>query len=54
MCRGIGRTSPSTGIAPGHYLSAALSTPEIYGWDKDGDDVFLYMQLVFGVTLNQR
>lgn len=47
----------SEGQAPrivSHYLSETVPTPEIFGWDKDGNDVFLYMQLVPGVTLGHR
>ncbi|KAI7763754.1 hypothetical protein LZL87_011611 [Fusarium oxysporum] len=35
------------------HLSSVL-VPEIYGWTEDGGEVFLYMQLVEGVTLEKR
>ncbi|KAF4946988.1 hypothetical protein FGADI_10753 [Fusarium gaditjirri] len=35
-----------------HLLSVPV--PEIYGWTEDGGEVFLYMQLVEGVTLEKR
>jgi hypothetical protein len=31
-----------------------VPVPEIYGWRTDGLEVFLYMQLIRGVTLKQR
>lgn len=31
-----------------------IPVPEIYGWVKDGDDVFLFMERVAGVTLESR
>jgi hypothetical protein len=31
-----------------------LPVPEIYGWTTDGDQVFLYMELVEGATLEER
>jgi hypothetical protein len=31
-----------------------VPVPEIYGWRTDGREVFLYMQLIRGVTLKQR
>jgi hypothetical protein len=37
-----------------HYLSESVPMPEVCGWDRDGGDVFLYMQLIDGVTLSQR
>jgi hypothetical protein len=31
-----------------------LPIPEVYGWTHDGDQVFIYMELVQGATLEQR
>ena len=31
-----------------------VPVPEIYGWTHDGDEVFLFMELVHGATLEQR
>ncbi|KAF1828170.1 kinase-like protein [Decorospora gaudefroyi] len=36
-----------------YYLASSVPVPEVYGWDKDGDDVFLYMQLISGVPLDE-
>ncbi|KAF2111749.1 kinase-like domain-containing protein [Lophiotrema nucula] len=37
-----------------YYLHSKVPTPEVFGWDKDGEDVFLYMQLMPGVPLSER
>ncbi|TFK47671.1 hypothetical protein OE88DRAFT_1614720, partial [Heliocybe sulcata] len=34
-----------------HYLKGAVPVPELYGWRHEGKAVFLYMELVQGVTL---
>ncbi|KAL9127267.1 MAG: hypothetical protein Q9217_003826 [Psora testacea] len=36
------------------YLSRDVPVPEIYGWHKDGDETFLYMELIEGDTLEHR
>jgi aminoglycoside phosphotransferase len=36
-----------------YYLASEVPVPEVYGWDKDGDDVFLYMQFISGVRLQE-
>jgi aminoglycoside phosphotransferase len=37
-----------------HYMGDAVPSPEIYGWRTDGDDVFLYIQVIDGgITLEQ-
>jgi hypothetical protein len=30
-----------------------IPVPEVYGWCQDGEEVFIYMELVQGVTLEQ-
>lgn len=35
-----------------HYLGLEFPAPEIYGWLKDGADIFLYMQLIDGEPLD--
>ena len=35
-------------------LDDSVPVPEIYGWDTDGDQVFLYMELIHGITLEER
>ncbi|KAF4443108.1 phosphotransferase family [Fusarium acutatum] len=35
------------------YLPS-VPVPEIYGWTEDGGEIFLYMQLVNGMTLEKR
>ena len=35
-------------------LGDKVPVPEVYGWRVDGPDVFIYMQLVPGVTLKER
>lgn len=37
-----------------HRYLPSVPVPEIYGWIDDGGEVFLYMQLVEGVTLEKR
>jgi hypothetical protein len=37
-----------------HHLGDKIPVPEIYGWQTDGDQTFLYMQLVQGDTLAER
>jgi hypothetical protein len=48
-------------LAEGQYLRTiksclqdTVSVPEIYGWCKDGEDTFIYMQLIPRVTLKER
>ena len=51
---------PEATIAEGQCLWALrrvlphLPVPEIYGWNQDGDNVFLYMELINGVTLEEQ
>lgn len=35
-------------------LGDDIPVPEVYGWRIDGDDVFIYMELIHGVTLKSR
>ncbi|KAL7271649.1 hypothetical protein RUND412_005572 [Rhizina undulata] len=35
-------------------LHGQIPVPEVYGWCKDDNDVFIYMELVHGVTLEER
>ncbi|KAF2183761.1 phosphotransferase enzyme family protein-like protein [Zopfia rhizophila CBS 207.26] len=35
-------------------LPSTVPVPEVFGWCKDGVDTFLYMQLVPGITLDDR
>ncbi len=37
-----------------HHLSKGVPVPEMYGWRKDGDETFLYMELINGDTLERR
>ncbi|KAH7011273.1 kinase-like domain-containing protein [Ilyonectria destructans] len=37
-----------------HQLLPQVLVPEIYGWRQDGDNTFLYMELVQGVTLENQ
>ena len=37
-----------------HFLAQDVPVPEIYGWSKDGDETFLYMELIEGDTLEYR
>ncbi|KAH6618833.1 hypothetical protein C7974DRAFT_400979 [Boeremia exigua] len=34
-------------------LSRVVPVPEVYGWCKDGNQVFIYMELVDGITLEK-
>jgi aminoglycoside phosphotransferase (APT) family kinase protein len=34
-------------------LSEVVPVPEVYGWCKDDDQVFIYMELVDGMTLEK-
>lgn len=51
---------PTVTIAEGqclwslHQLLPQVPVPEIYGWRQDGDNTFLYMELVQGVTLENQ
>lgn len=36
------------------FLPDGFPAPEIYGWRKDGEDVFLYCELLQGQTLQQK
>lgn len=36
-----------------HFLKGGVPVPEIYGWRTDGGEVFLYLQLLRGQTLEQ-
>lgn len=36
------------------YLGDKIPVPEVYGWCQDGEEVFIYMQLIQGSTLEQR
>jgi hypothetical protein len=35
-------------------IGQVVPVPEIYGWQTDGDDTFIYMELIQGDTLEQR
>ena len=35
-------------------LADKVPIPEVYGWAKDGGQVFIYMELVQGVTVQDR
>lgn len=35
-------------------LHGAVPVPEVYGWDTDNGQVFIYMELIHGVTLEDR
>lgn len=35
-------------------LLDTIPVPEVYGWCRDGDEVFIYMQMVRGPTLEAR
>lgn len=35
-------------------LGDQVPIPEVYGWAKDGGQVFIYMELVQGVTIQDR
>ena len=34
-----------------HTLGQQVPVPEVYGWCRDGKEVFIYMQLIEGQTL---
>lgn len=36
------------------YLGDTVPVPEVYGWCRDKEEDFLYMELVKGATLEQR
>ena len=36
------------------YLGNKIPVPEVYGWCQDGEEVFIYMELIQGCTLEQR
>lgn len=36
------------------HMKIRVPTPELYGWRVDGDQTFLYMELVHGNTLEDR
>ncbi|KUI72311.1 hypothetical protein VM1G_07946 [Cytospora mali] len=36
-----------------HHLGKSFVAPEIYGWHKDGADIFLYMELIEGEPLDE-
>jgi hypothetical protein len=36
------------------FLPSQVPVPEVYGWHEDNDEVFIYMELVKGVTLEKR
>jgi hypothetical protein len=36
------------------FLQNEVPVPELYGWDTDGQHVFIYMQLIQGHTLQER
>jgi hypothetical protein len=38
----------------GKYLKGRVPVPEIYGWRRDGKELFIYMELIRGHTLEQR
>lgn len=40
--------------AIGRLLQDSVPVPELYGWDTEGGQVFLYMELIHGVTLEER
>ncbi|EEP79187.1 predicted protein [Uncinocarpus reesii 1704] len=52
--------APQVTVAEGQSLWAlrrvlpAVPVPEVYGWTHDNGQVFIYMELVKGVTLEQR
>jgi hypothetical protein len=35
-------------------LKTALPVPEVYGWRRDGESTFIYMELIEGITLEKR
>jgi hypothetical protein len=36
------------------YLGHKVPVPEVYGWCRDGEETFIYMELIRGSTLEQR
>ena len=36
------------------FLPSQVPVPEVYGWCEDNGEVFVYMELVKGVTLEKR
>jgi Phosphotransferase enzyme family len=36
------------------YLGHEVPVPEVYGWCLDGEETFIYMELIRGSTLEQR
>lgn len=36
------------------FLRNNVPVPEIYGWREDGDETFIYMELIDGDTLQER
>lgn len=36
------------------YLGHKVPVPEVYGWRRDGEETFIYMELIRGSTLEQR
>ena len=36
------------------HLKGKVPVPEVFGWTEDGDQVFIYMSLIEGETLEQR
>jgi len=37
-----------------HLLPYHVPVPEVYGWSEEGGEVFIYMELVKGITLENR
>ncbi len=40
--------------AVGRHLKGRTPVPELYGWRRDGKDLFIYMELVRGQSLEKR
>ena len=36
------------------FLPSQVSVPEVYGWCEDNGEVFIYMELIKGITLENR
>lgn len=36
------------------HMKGKVPTPELYGWRTDGDEIFIYMELIHEDTLKQR
>ncbi|KAJ5928402.1 hypothetical protein N7466_007358 [Penicillium verhagenii] len=47
-------TEAETQIMVYNRLKGKVPVPEVYGWTKDGRQVFIYMSLIKGETLEQR